>query len=292
MSLRSEWFLLALLVGCITGPPGPTCGNSVGCGNPGKLAELQSSSTGCPGCSGGATPGIPFHVGFGDSLIIRMDTSLLTNSDSTRWEIALYQGFQIPALPPHPVAALPMHAGAIVLHPQELRQAWGANPGIDSGVFPFAIHIFLRIYKDSVEYDNAGLLSGLGLDTARNQFFCSPGNPLRDSAKTNYLKPPLSSFQGSVENWQGHAAGAKAAYAYIPGSPYYDMISMTDGRFIIDSLPYEGEFELRLLIVPEPLPSNRKVPSYTLKSDPSDSKDRTFRIQSTGDSVALPEIPL
>jgi hypothetical protein len=289
MKFPGAWVLFTVLAGCLFEANGPVCGTSVGCGNPGKLAVLQTTSVGCPGCSGGASPGIPFHVGFGDSLNIQFDTSLLAKADSARWEIILYQGFQVPAISPSPLDTLTLHAGAIVLHPQDLRQARHAYPESDTGVFPFAIHIFLRIYKEGLEFDNAGQLSGLGLDSARNQFFCSLGNPLLDSGKNDDLKAPLSSFQGYIESWRDYAGGAKAAYAYIPGSPYYHMISMTDGYFIIDSLPYEGLFELRLLIVPETFPSDGKVPSYILKSDPSDSKDRMFRIETTFDSLVIPE---
>jgi hypothetical protein len=290
MRFPGAWIAAAALLACEPGPNGTLCGNSAGCGNPGKLAELQTSVAGCPGCTGGAAPTIPFSVSFGDSLVIKMDTSGLFRPDSMHWEVVLYQGSQVPAFSPDPLDTLAYHAGSIVLYPRDLHRARQVRPDADTGVFAFSIHIACRVYKQGVAFDDAGLLAGLGLDTALKKFIASPGNPLLEQGKTHFLKAPKASFQGHIEGWRDSVGRADAALAYIPGSPYSAAISMAEGRFSLDSLPYGGAFELRVLIVPSDPPSNGKVPSYILMSDSSDSEDRPFRIQPTQDSLYLPEI--
>jgi hypothetical protein len=289
MRLCGGSILLAALAGCLFDPGKSTCGNSIGCGNPPKIAELQTTAAGCPGCTGGGTPGLPFDIRFGDSLTLKTDTSLLSKPDSTRWSVALYPGSQVPVFSPRPVDTLACRAGAIILHPQDLRRARQAAPESDTGAFVFSLQIVYRAYSQGLEFDNSALLAGLALDTARKRFFCSPGNPLSDPGKVHYLMQPNASFQGRLEGWAGYSGGAKAAYAFIPGSPFSGVISMTDGRFTVDSLPNGGAFELRLLIVPGGSPAHQKVPSYILKSDPGNDADRIFRIQPSGDSLSLPE---
>jgi hypothetical protein len=270
-------------------PGKSTCGNSVGCGNPPKIAELQPSEAGCPECSAGASPGIPFQVTFGDSLTLKADASALFQPDSMIWSALLYQGSQVAAISPRPIDTLPIHAGSLVLRPEDLLRVRQNVQPADTGAFAFSIHVSLRTYKQGLMFENTGLLAGLAFDPASGKFFCSPRNPLVAPGEAHFLMIPISSFQGRIEGWEAYARGAKSAYAYIPGSPYSSAISVTTGRFIIDSLPYKASLELRLLIVSGNLPSNRKVPSFILTSDQSDSKDRSFRIQSTSDSVFLPE---
>jgi hypothetical protein len=283
------WILLAVLSGCLSDPgKDGTCGTSAGCGNPTKLAELHPTETTCFATCGGLEAPTPFSVRFGDSLSIKLDSTRFTGIDSVRTRALLYQGFQVPVFSPAPIDSFQMGGNSLVLHPADLARSRAAIPEADTGTFAFSIRIILSIYSKNLVSTQEGLLAGLGLERDSNRFIHSPGEPFRDSSKAHYLQDTISYYQGMIRNWPSLSKDAESAYVYIPGSPYFDVISMTDGRFLISSLPLGGQFELRFFVVPRVLPGNRKVPSYILKSDPDKSPDRIFEIDTLSDFISIP----
>ncbi|MBW8890525.1 MAG: hypothetical protein JF616_22460 [Fibrobacteres bacterium] len=265
-------------------------GNSAGCGNPIKIAELQTSESGCSANCGGYFPATALSIKLGDSIRIELDSTYFIDADSVQKKVLLYQGFQVPVFSPDPIDTLPMKGNVLVLHPDDLVRARAATPNADTGTFAFSIRIMLQIYsKDLLEpMTQEGLLTGLGLVKDSNQFISSPKNPLQDTVKPFYLQDTVASYQGLIHNWQSLSAGAASAYVYIPGSPYFNVISITDGRFHLGALPYGERFELRFFIIPRVPPGNRKVPSYILTSNPDKSPDRIFDFQKTAESLSLP----
>jgi len=291
MRSAGGWILLAFLVGCMEDAGDHGCaGNSVGCGNPIKLAELQTSESGCSTNCGGYFFPTAVSVRFGDSLRVELDSANFAKVDSVQRTVVLYQGFQVPVLSPDPIDTLPMKGNSLVLYPKDLARARAAAPEADTGTFAFSIRVMLRIYSKNLSdpWTQEGLLTGLGLEKDSNKFISSEKNPLQDTTKPFYLQDTIASYQGLIQKWQPLSAEAESAYVYIPGSPYFNVISITDGRFHLASLPFGERFELRFFIVPRVFPGNRKVPTYILTSNPDKSPDRIFDFRKTKDSLSLP----
>jgi hypothetical protein len=280
--------LWALLAGCGECPD-RMAGNSAGCGNPPKLAALEPTQVNCM-CNSNGGDFFPtvFSISFSDSLKIQMSGINTVKPDSIRGQAFVYPPDYVPFFQAPPLDSFPVQGSVIVLHSGEVQNALRSSPGSISGILPFSLLVRLRFYLGLV-YKQEGNFAGLGFDSASGKFIYSYLNPLGDSGRGHYFYNRDGYYEGNIQPSDSLFAGARVAHVYIPGSPHHAEVNLRDGHFKMDSLPVFSEFELRLLVIPESLPANHKVPTYLLTSDTSSSPDRPFTIKARRDSVSLPD---
>jgi hypothetical protein len=280
--------LCALLAGCGKCPEG-TAGNSASCGNPVKIAEMQPIDVNCLACGGAAIPPVPFTIRFGKTLEIILDTTSLALADSIWGWIYIYHASQDPVYHPLALDSLPLTFGANVLLPGYLAKAKASTPDSDSALFRFSFRLRLLIRDEGIPYSAEASLPGLGVDWESQKFIGSENNPLLEPGRKHYLNQRLGYFEGNIQAWETVSDGADSAYVYVPGSPYYNVIDITNGHFKLDSLPAAGRFELRFFVIPVIPRSDGIIHVYQLAAEPGTDPDRPFRIQLISDSLIFKE---
>jgi hypothetical protein len=288
MKFPIGWIFFAVLAGCMLDSKDSTCGNSVQCGNPTKIAALEPTAVnGIQG--GGIFFPTPYTIRFGESLLVRLDTEFLSQPAVYHGMVYIYQGNQIPVFNSQAADSFPLEGNSVVLHATDLQTLKQATADTLSPIFPFSLRITLEISVKGVVFNQEGLLAGLGVIWQNGIFVTSDSNPLLDAQKIHHLTDPNGYYEGSIQPWDSHLAPGTSAYVYIPGSPYHEVINVTNGHFKFGALPYDLPFEVRFLIVPGSRPGGGKVPAYILTSDPAPDSLRIFRIQPAQDSVVIPE---
>lgn len=291
MSFRNGWFWLAVLVGCMSDPKGPSCGNSVGCGNPIKTAELHPLSQNTCGnsddCSG-AWPPTVYHVIFGESLSISLMRSSNPLPDSSTGMLYLFEGDQIPVFDKSPVDSVRMQDYNFRITQNELTHLRRRGEG-DSSYSTFSAYVRLSHFKMNVEYSQAGLLAGLVYDWNFGEFSYSNHNPLA-------LADSSHSFAGDHGGWykgilsipDSIQIGAGAWYVYVPGSPFFTIVNGSNRKFSLGPLPIGEAYELRFFAMPITNKHGDTVPVFRLESDSGTDSNRVFQVRDLKETITLP----
>jgi hypothetical protein len=292
--MKRFWALVlcALLAGCGNNCPEDMAGNSASCGNPVKIAGLetvtQNDCNSMEGACGGALPRTPVHIGFGRTLSIRPQVRGETRIDSVRAKLYLYRADQAPDFSPEPLGTFEMRDSAFLLTAGDLESAGLNVSQIDPKLWLFSARIRLTFYRDTVVIVQEKLMAGLAYDAGPGIFRASENNPLADPESTQVIGELIGFYRGVVETPDSLLAGARSAHVYIAGSPYTTLVDLSDKHFILKSLPVGDAFELRFFSVPVSRPAVGKVAVYRLESDSGAGPDRPFRIRDRGDSLSLP----
>jgi hypothetical protein len=277
----------ALLAGCFDDQQ--CAGTSIGCGNPPRVAELETSEVnacGLSGCLATTTP-FPYTVMVGQRIVFTFHRTSEFTSPEIRFRI--FAGNQIPVIHPAPLDSFyAVDSNSFQLLPKDLTAAIRAGaeiPASDPRLFVFNIQILLRQQIGNLVLQETGLVTGIALNLESGQFVTNWKQP----SKKDTLFGPNQKFQGIVKpdtSFEPALTGATSAHIFIPGSPYTASVDLDTRQFVMNGLP-QGSFELRMFALSQNQAIGDRVPVYLVMSDPDSTLSRPFRVEGVVDSLTL-----
>jgi len=275
-----------LLAGCFDDQQ--CAGTSIGCGNPPKVAELETSEVnacGLSGCHGAMTP-FPYTVTVGQGIVFAFHTT--SEIKSPEFLFRIFAADQIPVAYPAALDSFQSSdSDSFRLLPGDLAAARraGAEMSSDPRLFVFNIQILLRQAIENQVFQEAGLVTGIALDPESGQFITNWKKP----GKKDSLFAPIQRFQGFIAPDSAFAsalASSVSAHIFVPGSPYAAPIDVVTRQFRMDGLSQSG-YELRMFTLSQNQEIGDRIPVYLVKSDPDSTLSRPFRIEKVVDSLTL-----
>jgi hypothetical protein len=283
--------IFTLWAGCSKCPDGRGAGNSVGCGNPIKTAELQTLSQNTCGSSNdcaGAWPRTLYRLTFDQSLTINVIPSKERQADSVKGTLYLFEGDQIPVFDNSPVDSVVLRKNGFVLTDKELAHLRKRGGG-DSSYSAFSAYVRISNYFHNLDYSQAGLLAGLVFDWNFGSFSYSERNPLAQPDSTPRFGSDIAGlYQGSINIPDTLLNEAGPLYVYVSGSPFFTQVDGSTKKFLLDSLPLGEAYELRFFAMPITDKHGVTAPVFRLETGSGTDSTRVFELRDLNESVTLP----
>jgi hypothetical protein len=269
-------------------------GNSVGCGNPPVTTSWDPSVVNECGsleeCGLGTPLVTSFVIGMGEALSLEFRFPI--KYDSPKVRLYVYESSQAPFLRKAPLDSFEMEqANGFLLKAEDLETSFEKSIQYASAAksFTFNLHIKLVQEINSVAFQHEAILAVLSLDLESKRFSSSKF-PSWSFAQGMFLREADRYFQGGIAAGSADPklAEAASAYVFIPGSPYFAKLEPGSDRFVLGPVPVGG-YELRLIVISNSLPANRKLPVFTIVSRSDSTSARTFKAEINADSVIIPE---
>ncbi|MEO6097902.1 MAG: hypothetical protein ABIQ80_19355 [Fibrobacteria bacterium] len=267
-------------------------GNSVGCGNPPRLAGLSTTDVDvCPNnfCGNGNLGPAKYHVHLGKSLEMRF--TFPPDMDAPQIIIYLFAAQQIPVFEMTPLDSFPLaDPSTFVLDPKRLENAWrnskATSPNQD--IFAFNLHVKLTQKFGSITYVQEAHLAGMGLAILYGKFTWSDST-LWGNDSTGQTEPPSRSIMGKLV-WNAEnmvASSGDSTFVFVSGSPFHAPVNPANSEFRLQGLT-NSKYELRAITIPSSLPINHKLKVYLLKPGGNSSGIRQYLTSQVVDSVTVP----